>query len=84
MIVLTIDQKNWLVNFLETEGFAASMRSKNLAVVPIEFKNGWMLPEAVLNDPRCSEAKARLDSEGRLSHVVYREVTQDELIEYEL
>lgn len=82
MIVLTTEEKDWLLGFLQE--FEQQMLSEGLAIVPIEFKNGWMLPEAVLEDPRCAAAKQKLIDIGEYGNMTIREVTQDELIVFEL
>lgn len=84
MIVLTIDEKDWLMNFLQTEGFANQMLAEGLAVIPVEFKNGWMLPMEVLEDPRCMAAKQKLIDVGELKNMTVREVSPDEFFEHDI
>lgn len=81
MIVLTIDEKDWLLNFLEE--FKAGMLADGLAVIPIEFTGGWMLPEAVLDDPRCAKAKQKLIDIGEYQNMTIRDVLPEELFVYE-
>lgn len=80
MIVLTTEEKDWLLNFLETGGFTEQMLSEGLAIVPVEFKNGWMLPMEVLDDPRCAAAKQALIDSGELNNMTVREILPEELI----
>lgn len=78
MIVLTEQEKDWFLGFIDE--FREGMLARGLVVQPIEFKNGWMLPERVLDDPRCAAAKAKLIDIGEYKNITFREVTQDELI----
>jgi hypothetical protein len=82
MIVLTTEEKDWLVNFLETEGFTQKMLRDGLAIIPIEFRNGWMLPLEVLDDPRCAQAKQRLIEIGELGNMTVRDVLPEELFSW--
>ena len=77
MIVLNSNQKISLCNILNTH--KESLIASGVWVEPLEIKNNlWILPEAVLNDERLSEIKALV--EGKLSEVIFREITEDEII----
>lgn len=78
MIVLSQKDKDFLMDFLEL--YREEMLSQGLIIEPIEFKNGWMLPESVLNDSRCEKAKEDLLLGGYFENMIIREVGKDELI----
>lgn len=79
MIVLTPEQKDFLVTFLNE--FKTEMLSEGLTVQPVEIKNNlFILPEEVLNDSRCQKAKQALIDGGHLQKMTTREVLPSELI----
>jgi len=82
MIILTDQQKEFLENFLIP--FRELMNQRGADVVPIPLKNGYMLPEDLLSAKEFTEIKEALLNGGHLNNITIREVTQEELIEYEL
>jgi len=80
MIVLTLNQKSFLDSFLND--YREQMALDGLSIEPVEIKNSlWILPESVLEDPRCAKAYKALVDGGHLANMVTREVSEDELIQ---
>ena len=83
MIVLTSDQKDFFVDF--KIAYQTILNDRGVDINPIEIKNNlWMLPEDVLTDERYVEMRLELEKRGAFSEIVLRNVSDSEIIEYEL
>lgn len=80
--ILSIAQKNFLLN---AKGkFASLLKQRNIDLIPIEIKNNqYVVPEATLHFADLREFKKDLDDLNFLNNISVRELTENDLLEYD-